>query len=291
MTSPAVSLIGTGALGSTLLRAFSRSNIPVRGCYNRSSSRARALRDELFPGGIAAEFPEGADELGELVLLTVPDQEIGKMAGRLSGLAETWKNHHVVHCSGTLTSGVLSPLQERGAGCASFHPLQTFTSSSDSEDFHDIYFGCEGNEETVSLLTDLADRLGASVLRVAPEEKPYIHLAAVFASNYVMALMHTAGKAGAEGGASPKPLRKALMPLMRQTADNIARNGLENALSGPIARGDADTVKHHLELLADTPEMRELYLRLGREMLDLVKKNKNIPGDETMGQLEKLLER
>lgn len=291
MTFPAVSLIGTGALGSTLLRAFSRSNIPVGGCYNRSSSRARALRDELFPGAVAGKFPIDAGELGELVLLTVPDQEVGRAADRLGGVAENWENRHVVHCSGNLTSNVLSPLQERGAGCASFHPLQTFTSSSDSEDFHGIYFDCEGNEETVNILAELAKRLGANVLQVSPEEKPFIHLAAVFASNYVMALMHTAGKAGAQGGAKQESLRKALAPLMRQTANNIARDGLENALSGPITRGDAETVKHHLGLLDDAPELRDLYRRLGREMLELVKKSKDTPGDETMGYLEKLLGR
>lgn len=291
MTLPAVSLIGTGSLGSTLLRAFSSSNIPVSGCYNRSSSRARALRDDLFPGVRAAEFPENTSELGELVLVTVADQQIEKTAERLAGLAGTWEGYHVAHCSGTLTSDVLYSLREKGAACASFHPLQTFTPSSDSEEFHDIYFGCEGNEETVTLLADLADRLGASVLRLAPEEKPYIHLAAVFASNYVMALMHTAGKAGAHGGAGPKTLQKALTPLMRQTAENISQKGLKNALSGPIARGDAETVNRHLELLADAPELRELYRRLGQEMLDLVKKSKNVPGDETMEYLEKLMER
>lgn len=291
MTLPGLSLIGTGALGGALLRAAARSGMTLHSCFNRSPEKARQMRDELFPGAHAGDFPSRTDELGELVILAVPDRQVAEVGEKLAGLEGSWEDRHLVHCSGSLTSGALSLAGERGAGLASFHPLQTFTSRSGADDFRDIWFSTEGDERTIALLEGFAGRLGARLLRVRPEQKAHIHLAAVFASNYVMALMHTAGKAGAGGGVEPGELQRALAPLMQRTAENIRRDGVESALSGPLARGDADTVRRHLELLEGNPGLRELYRRLGRQMLDLVKKSKKTGDDETVEYLEELLGR
>lgn len=291
MKLPALSLIGTGALGSALLRAVARSGMTLQSCFNRRPEKARRLRDELFPGAHAGDFPTRSAELGALVILAVPDSQVEPVAEKLAGLPGSWEDRHLVHCSGSLTSGALSPAGERGAGLASFHPLQTFTGRSGAEDFHEIWFSTEGDARTLELLEGFAGRLGARLLRVRPEQKTHIHLAAVFASNYVMALMHTAGEAGAGGGVEPEELQRALAPLMHRTAENIRRDGLDSALSGPIARGDVDTVRRHLELLEGDPGLRELYRRLGRQMLDLVKKSKKRGDPETAKYLEELMGR
>lgn len=290
MSLPPASIIGTGALGEAFLQAFAAGNLAVAGIYNRSPSTAVAWA-ERFPGARGGPFPSTVSELGELVLLTVPDGAVAGLARKLAGLQGDWTGRTVAHCSGSLTSEVLDPLADRGARTASFHPLQSFTGGDGPGHFKGIWFSTEGDPQALELLEKLAGRLEASLLRVRPEQKAHIHLAAVFASNYLVALAEAAGRAGSEGEGDPAELVRALGPLVRQAADNVAAKGTEKALSGPIFRGDAGTVEKHLELLEERPRLRELYRLLGQELLDLVKRSKKGLEPRTAAQLEKLLKR
>lgn len=287
MSLPPVTLIGTGALGTACLRAFDRYRIPVKSIYNRTAPPAP---ETLFSAGMpfTGAFPETVDRLGGLIFITVADEAIEPVAGRLAGLEGDWDGRHVVHCSGTLSSAVFDPLARKGAGTASFHPLQTFNARSGPEDFNGIRFSTEGNPATVKLLERMAATLEASLYPATPESKPYIHLAAVLSANYLFGLMEAARKAGEEGSLPGEPLMEALQPLVEQTARNIGEEGLEGALSGPIARGDAGTVRRHLELLSDNPELQDLYRRLGREVLGIVRRTGK--GDDPRhAELERLL--
>ncbi|MDZ7773893.1 MAG: DUF2520 domain-containing protein [Balneolaceae bacterium] len=292
MSFPPVSLIGTGALGGAFLEAFSELELDVAGVYNRTPSRATRHADR-FSGARSGAFPDTTDELGGLLLLAVPDGAVAETAARLAGLGGIWEGRCAVHCSGTLTSDALSPLSDKGARTASFHPLQSFTAEGGggARLFDGICFSTEGDARALHLLEKLARLLNARLLKVRPQQKPHIHLAAVFASNYLVALLEAAGRAGAESEEERGELVRALGPLVRQTAENIAVKGTGEALSGPISRGDAGTVEKHLELLEDHPRLREIYRLLGAELLDLVKGRSEEDDPRTNAYLEKLLER
>jgi predicted short-subunit dehydrogenase-like oxidoreductase (DUF2520 family) len=91
----------------------------------------------------------------------------------------------------------------------------------------------------------------------------------VLASNYVVALLTAARRAWEHSGLPGATAREALAPLLLGSAENAARLPPEQALTGPIARGDTETVARHLEALGQLPELRELYRQLGRELLGL----------------------
>src|SRR5690606_24287151 len=97
--------------------------------------------------------------------------------------------------------------------------------------------------------------------------RPNYHAAAVFASNYLVTLAATAVRILREIGVPEEDALPALIPLMRGTLDNLEDLGLASALTGPIARGDLDTVRTHLARLS--PDDRALYCALGRETLQL----------------------
>jgi predicted short-subunit dehydrogenase-like oxidoreductase (DUF2520 family) len=96
-----------------------------------------------------------------------------------------------------------------------------------------------------------------------------LHASAVIASNYLVVLANLMTKVSAKGGIPEDISLKALIPLMRNTLDNIEQNGVTNSLTGPIARGDVNTVADHLELLTSDPELLKLYKLFGLEALKL----------------------
>jgi predicted short-subunit dehydrogenase-like oxidoreductase (DUF2520 family) len=175
-----------------------------------------------------------------------------------------------VHCSGALGLDVLDPARAAGALRGCFHPLQTFPERfADAARLRGITIGLEGDAELDAELRALCRELGATPLSLAGIDRARYHAAAVFASNYVVALHAAAARAFAQAGLTPDAARAALAPLTQATAEAIARLPLTHALTGPIARGDARTVEEHVRALAADPALRALYAQLGTALLEL----------------------
>jgi predicted short-subunit dehydrogenase-like oxidoreductase (DUF2520 family) len=111
--------------------------------------------------------------------------------------------------------------------------------------------------------------LGARVLRLEGVDRAGYHAAAVFASNYLVALHAAAAEAFAVAGLPPEAAAPALSPLTARAADNVARLPLAEALTGPLARGDRQTIERHLRALEASPQLSSLYRALGRQLLSL----------------------
>jgi predicted short-subunit dehydrogenase-like oxidoreductase (DUF2520 family) len=285
MNKRSISIIGTGALGSVLAQAASEAGagFSVYSLYNRTESVAGELSERLDVKRSGA-FPARPDDLGEVVFLTVPDRYIKETALKTANIGSRpdFDGRYFIHCSGTLTSDVLSPLQKKGASAASFHPLQTFTSASGAADFNDIYIDVEGDEPAISFLNDFAAELGSKTIEIDPAAKPYLHAAAVTASNYLVALMENAGQIAEMGGMNKDEALRALMPLMQQSAKNIRESEtLSDALSGPVARGDASTIADHLKLLEQNPRLLGLYKEMGHVLVGLTEKSNAVSGERS----------
>jgi predicted short-subunit dehydrogenase-like oxidoreductase (DUF2520 family) len=207
----------------------------------------------------------------------VPDGEIAPLAASLP-----WRDGcFAVHCSGALTLDVLAPAAQAGTLTGCLHPLQAFPArEGDASRFHDIACGVEAPPPLDATLERIVADLGASVVRLEGVDRARYHAAAVFASNYAVALAAAARRAWELAGLPADRARAALAPLMLGAAQNIAavtNDDLATALTGPIARGDIATVERHLAAFegnADTapdgdPELAALYRRLGAELLAL----------------------
>ena len=182
------------------------------------------------------------DDAGpELVLLCVPDRAIGEAAAYVP--IGPW----VAHVSGATPLAALAPHARR----FSVHPLQTFTVRRGAEQLDGAWGAVTAeDDEAEAVGTWLAETLGLRPFLLADENRAAYHAGASIASNYLVTLRKAAGSLLAAAGAPPE----ALDPLMERTIEN----GFE--LTGPIQRGDWETVERHLEAIQESrPELEPMY--------------------------------
>ncbi|MDZ7680123.1 MAG: DUF2520 domain-containing protein [Fodinibius sp.] len=126
----------------------------------------------------------------------------------------------------------------------------------------------------------MAQRLGANTLEVTADQKSQLHAAAVLASNYLVTLLNASVEVGAGQGLSSTKVKEALLPLVKTSLQNASDQPLDEALSGPIKRGDITTIEKHLALLDDRPELKSLYCVLGLETVKFLKQSNQLPETE-----------
>lgn len=263
-TAP-IAVVGAGRLGLTLTAALLDAGYGVVAIGSRDRRAASqdlnelAGRVQILPASVAAG-------LADVVFLTVPDAVVGPVAEAIP-----WREGcAVVHCSGAQGLDVLAPAARVGALTGCFHPIQTFPSRRpEPERFRGITVGIEAQPPLDAFLEHLAYSLGAAAVRLEGVDRARYHAAAVFASNDVIALMAAAAQTWESAGLPAGSARTALAPLMLAAARNIAASPLEEALTGPLARGDITTIARHLDALAATPELAALYRLLARQLLTL----------------------
>lgn len=171
-----------------------------------------------------------------------------------------------LHTSGVHPADVLSPLRGAGYRVAAWHPLTSVARPGDDV-FYGVTFGVAGDPGAVRRGRALAREVGGGTVTVSPDGHVRYHAAAVFASNFLAACLGMAAEelraaTDGEGGL------RDLLPLARAAVENLADAGVPEGITGPVARGDAETVRRHLE--AVPPGRRELYRGLARELLALV---------------------
>lgn len=271
MKTTRVSIIGLGQVGTAFLKVFSGYNFEITSVFNRTEISTSLT--STFPGVFFKKgMPSKKDELGDLIFITVSDDAISKVSKRLAEIIGDPKSKNIVHCSGTHTSESLSDLKNRGAKVASFHPIKAITKSSKS--FENIWFDIEGDDDLLQILEELAELFGAYSFRVEPEAKSFFHASAVVASNYLVVLADLVSKISAQGNIPEETAIKALAPLMENTLSNITELGVTDALTGPIARGDVQTIENHLSSLESKPKLQMLYKTLGMEAACIAERKK-----------------
>lgn len=279
MDRPKVAVVGAGALGTALAHALGRVDYPLAAVVSRRADRAQALAASVGAsvGGAVAELPAEA----ALVVCCVPDDALAGLARTLAADGTGWQDRVVLHTSGALTAGVLAPVAEAGAAVGSWHPLQTFAASTDGEAFASIYVALEGDKPAVEAGQRLARALGARTLTLAPEAKVRYHLAASMASNYLVTLLALVGEVLGDVGIGRQEAAALVRPLVDGTWRNLATLLPEDALTGPVVRGDAETVAGHLDALrAHLPHLIPVYAALGAETVRLgVRSGRLIDGD------------
>ncbi|HEX6982203.1 MAG TPA: Rossmann-like and DUF2520 domain-containing protein [Balneolaceae bacterium] len=287
MKIPDITIIGLGRLGQVLAKRLAEKDIAIKSVFNRTEEKARKLSSRLNID-ISASFPAKKAQLGHLVFLTLSDGAIEQAAWQLSEMDSDFTGYTFVHCSGNEPASLLSHLQKKGAEIASFHPLQSFTAQAGHDDFDNIFFSLQGDKKTFKTLMPLAKKLGAHAFEVTEEQKSQLHAAAVIASNYLISLIKVSTETGALGGLPQKQVQKALLPLIQKTLQNVSGQSLNEALTGPIVRGDIETVKKHIKLLENQSQLQKVYTVLGCETVKLAESDGSIDSDQA-GNLREVL--
>jgi predicted short-subunit dehydrogenase-like oxidoreductase (DUF2520 family) len=211
--------------------------------------------------------PEEVVRRADLVLLTVPDDAL---PGLVAGLAKTgvpMAGKLMVHASGRHGLGVLDPAVRLGALPFALHPVMTFTGRADDADkMTGVSFGVTAPESLRLIAEALVVEMGGEPVHVADEMRGIYHAGLAMAANYLVTLVATSADLLREAGvASPE---RMLSPLLGAALDNVLILG-DVALTGPVARGDAQTVAAHVEAIrALAPQALAAYLALGRLTAD-----------------------
>jgi predicted short-subunit dehydrogenase-like oxidoreductase (DUF2520 family) len=208
-------------------------------------------------------LPSSADA-PTLILLTVSDGAVAEIASDLA--RRQLPPVPVLHTSGVLSSEVLAPLADVGHPVGSVHPLVAVAHPVKSADrlLH-AWYGLEGTSAAVEAGCIVVGLLKGMALPVDPSMRSAYHAAAVFASNYVVALLAVAESLLMEAGVDEGSARQVAAALAGGAVDSVEAGSPVTALTGPVSRGDAETVALHLAGLS--PELRPLYSELARTTL------------------------
>jgi len=267
------SIVGAGRLGTALGAALVRRGWKSESIIDKDPKAARESRRIIGRGKAAAGFG-GTARPGDVVIIAVPDNAVGLVASGLARSGVTWAGRFVFHTSGLLPARVLEPLRNRGARIASVHPVQSCPrKDAPASIFTGITWGVEGDPAAVAAAEEMVRGLRGNVLLLSEKDKPLYHAACSLASNALIALEWTASEMLGAAGIGQKAAASILLPLAQGTLQNVNNLGLENALTGPILRGDVGTVRKHLDALRNDRHARGVYLVMGKQVLRLAERS------------------
>ena len=269
-----VALIGAGSLAHALGPALEDAGYSIDAVVSRSlpksRRRATALARKLGSTLVALEeFQPTSD----IIWLCHTDDVLAETANMLARRGN-WKNKIVFHSSGALTSDLLAPLRRTGAHVASLHPMMTFVPGTEP-DMAKVPFTVEGDRSAIAAAKEIVRKLKAHIFEIRKEAKVLYHALGSFSSPMVVATLVTAERVGKAAGLSPKQVKKVMTRILLQTVVNYVQRGAAAAFSGPIKRGDLETVRRHLHDLQKVPEASDVYRALVKSALrDLPAGNK-----------------
>jgi predicted short-subunit dehydrogenase-like oxidoreductase (DUF2520 family) len=178
----------------------------------------------------------------------------------------------VLQASGSADPAGFAPLRADGVACGTFHPLVPLARPELAPRLlRGAWVGIDGDVDAQRAASALADRVGARALHIPAGEKGRYHAAAVFASNFPTVLAAVAERLLASAGVPAAEAGPAVRHLLSSAAANLAGGDTALALTGPVVRGDVDTVRRHVEALAATPEVLALYRALSAVALELAR--------------------
>jgi predicted short-subunit dehydrogenase-like oxidoreductase (DUF2520 family) len=284
-----IAIIGAGRLGTCLGTALTRADYRISSLTAKTIEEAEESR-QIIGQGEPGTNNRRAAKMAELIILTVPDDLIEKVADEMADPSFPWANKQVFHCSGLYSSRILKSLKKLGAVTASFHPVQTFPYKSEKSGlFKNIYVSLEGDPRAMKTAEGLITKIGARTFPIKAKDKPVYHLACSIASNLLVTFIDIAIDLIKRTGFSEEQSFGILFPLIKKTLQNVKDLSVTGALTGPVKRGDVDTIEKHLESLKELPDIKSLYLQLTSRALDLVEKESG-PSSQKLKDLKAFLE-
>ncbi|MEZ5117916.1 MAG: DUF2520 domain-containing protein [Candidatus Nanopelagicales bacterium] len=260
-----VGVVGTGRAGSVLGAALRRAGHPVVAAYGVSDlSRVRA--EALLPGVPLVALPDVL-AAADLVLLTVPDDALPGLVAGLAEAGHVRAGQFVAHASGRYGTHVLAPMTARGALPLALHPVMTFTGTSvDLTRLDGCPFGVTAPDPLRPVAEALVVEMGGEPVWVPEDRRALYHAALAGGANHMVTLVaQTLDLLRRAGIDEPARL---VAPLLSAALDNALRHG-DQALTGPVARGDAATVTAHVDEIGRvSPEARAAYVALARLTAD-----------------------
>ncbi len=245
----AVGIIGAGRAGTALGAALARAGHEIVAASAVSEASVRRARAS-FPGAVITE-PGQVLRRADLVLLTVPDDVLPGLVAGLAATGAPLGGRMLAHASGRYGVAVLEPAVRLGGLPLALHPVMTFTGRNDDvERLRGTCFGVTAPDVLRPAAEALVIEMGGEPVFIREEDRDLYHAALAGAANHLITLVaQAADLLAAAGVANPARL---LGPLLSASLDNALRFG-DAGLTGPVARGDAETVAAHVTALEAAP--------------------------------------
>lgn len=254
-----VGIIGYGKLGSVVAHYFSsRSELAWIVVKNNASKNTSNLSATIL------DSIQQIEDIPHIIILAVPDDEIETCSLQLSKQLKQNSETLIIHCSGALGKDVLQSCKDKGARIAAIHPFQTFLGPVNLQG---IPWSIDADEENQSLCIRFIEKVEGIPIVLSQEmlrDKTVYHIAAVISSNFLVVLTQLASDLCKAAHLDPS----ILLPLIMKTSLQNALHSLENnqppieALTGPIKRGDTQTINKHISVLEHKSDILNIYTAL-----------------------------
>lgn len=296
--SSTFAVVGPGKAGRAIANELQAVGLRLVGVLGRNRAHSTAAAQGLTSQAGLKLLTSWADivSAADAVVVATPDSALIRVAKELASQTPKYDTGDesdmpiVLHVSGAVSSDVLAPLRRVGCRVGSLHPMQSLADPLAS--LRGIAWGIEGDQEAVSWARRVVELLEGTALEIQTEAKPIYHAAACVASNYLAVLIELAAEL-LEQAEIPRPQGvAALLPLIRGSLENVRRLGLPAALTGPIERGDVQTVASHLDAFEAydiRPDLVTIYQALGAEAVRLAARKGSVD-PAAAAQIGKLLQ-
>lgn len=261
-----IGIIGTGRVGAVLGSALRAAGHAIVG--TTATSEASLDRAEAMLPGVPVLDIETVAERAELVLFTVKDDVLEELVAGLARLGRFKPGQIVLHCAGRFGTEVLAPAAAAGAIVLALHPSLSFTGTSmDLPRLRQATIAVTGAKAVLPIGQALVVEIGAEPVLVAEADRALYHAAIAHAANHTVVVLSQALELLTSLGAED-PAR-ILRALVEASVANTLQSG-PSALTGPVSRGDVETVRAHLDALdeyalsAGSTEVRTAYAALAR---------------------------
>ena len=286
-----IALIGPGRLGQAVGALLRQAGYPITAIVGRDQQRTREAA-QFIGAALMATTDLIRCSRADLILCCVGDDQLAPLGEALVEILADHPHPTVIHFSGRHRAVILRPDDPRTAHwrVMSIHPLQTFASGEQGlKSLPGSFCAVEGKKELFPLGAKLSLELGCQPFRLRSEDKERYHAAACMASNFVTTLFHQATTLMAETLEDPAMAATVLAPIFQTAVTNTLSLGPHQALTGPIVRGDVDTIRGHLEQLAEhNPAILPCYLELAEQTRRLALDSHRLSADKAT-QLRTLL--
>jgi predicted short-subunit dehydrogenase-like oxidoreductase (DUF2520 family) len=243
-----VVIIGAGRISYPLASALTKSEYNIVSIISKNINSSKALAKKIRIDNFSDDLND-ISKSASIYFLTVPDGEIAAVASEISKLKLNFRQSLFIHLSGAENISVLKSLKRKKAKTASLHPMQTFPSKK-IVSLKGVHAALEtDNESTYKSLLKISKDLHLIPFRIESKNKSYYHLAGIYASNFLAGNLYLANQLLSLNKIDREKHFDILRSTINSTLKNIENVGPANALSGPVDRGDIQTIKNHISSL------------------------------------------
>lgn len=263
-----IGIVGTGAVGTALAILLQNAGYEINSVSDRNPERAREVM-KLLNKTFDATDNATTIAKSDVVFFCLTDDSLSEEINRCANTQKSFRGKLLFHTSGALSSELFEPMRKKGAYGASFHPLQSIPRNVSTFSLKDFAIAIEGDREAIDYAAEIATNLGAKPMQIDRERKVTYHAAASIASNGLIGLSGVVEEMINEVGLGEEG-REHFYKLMEQSLMNSRSMTAAEAITGPAARGDVATLKHHLNSLRNrSPHLVPIYVVIGSHCVNL----------------------